>query len=104
MYPTKEETIPDGYIRIVPMKDEQTEGRWRWEQATAEENISKLIAKYMPVKQQWSVFEKDYLLEGERVFPTSVWDEKPFNSERGTETFINLGFKKESFRNPNLLV
>jgi len=100
LYPTNDETIPNGYIRIVPMKDEQTEGRWRWEKATAENNIFKLVAKYMPVKKQWSVFEKDYLLEDERVFPTSVWDEKPFNNERGTEVFIDLGFEKESFKNP----
>lgn len=87
-------------IEIVPMKNSQTEGRWRWGFDTAERNIKKLQARYMPTKLQWSVFEKDYLTDDERVMPTSVWDEKPFNSERGTETFIDLGFNKEDFKNP----
>ena len=55
----------------------------------------------MPTKKQWSVFEKDYLVSREYVKPTSVWDFKDVNSERGTETFIKyLGFEKNSFPNP----
>ena len=88
------------YIEILPMKSENEEGRWRWEKDTALANKKRLLAKYMPVKQQWSIFEMDYLTDDERVFPTSVWDEKPFNSERGTETFVNMGFLKDEFKNP----
>jgi hypothetical protein len=42
----------------------------------------------------------DYYIEGDRVSPTSVWNEKPFNSERGTESFMALGFDKEDFPRP----
>ncbi|VEG13325.1 site-specific DNA-methyltransferase [Moraxella cuniculi] len=92
--------IPQGYIEIIPMKTSEIKGRWRWEYKTAKENISRLIAKFQPNKQQWTVFEKDYLGNDEKVLPTSVWDEKPFNSERGTEIFVNLGFEKELFPRP----
>lgn len=88
------------YKEIVPMKTSEIEGNWRWELNSVLQNIDRLIARYMPVKKQWSVFEKDYYLDGDRVFPTSVWDEKPFNSERGTERFINLGFEKDDFPRP----
>jgi len=82
---------PDGFFLIWPMKDSSTKGCWRWEQKTAEKNIDRLIAKYQPQKKQWTVFEKDRLADDERVLPTSVWDEKPFNSERGSETLEELG-------------
>ena len=101
LYPlSNSKQCPKGYFLICPMKDAQTMGRWRWEFNTSKRNLTRLIAKYQPRKGQWSVFEKDYLGDDERVFPTSVWDEKPFNSERGTETFTDLGFDKNEFSRP----
>ena len=93
--------VPDGYISIFPMKTENVFGRWRWGFDNAFENIKKIYPKYMPSKKQWSVFEKDYLDNRSNVKPTSVWDFKDVNSERGTETFIKyLGFNKNDFPNP----
>jgi adenine-specific DNA-methyltransferase len=93
--------IPDSNIVIVPMKSENEEGRWRWGIENSVDNIKKLYPKYMPTKKQWSVFEKDYLEGRDLVKPTSVWDFKEVNSERGTETFIkDLGFNKNDFPNP----
>jgi len=92
---------PDGYLTILPMKSELEDGRWRWGIETSVGNIEKLYPKYMPAKKQWSVFEKDYLEGRGLVKPTSVWDFKDVNSERGTETFIkDLGFNKNDFPNP----
>ena len=55
----------------------------------------------MPNKQQWSLFEWEYLDERWAAKPTTLWDFKDVNSERGTEVFIKyLGFKKEDFPNP----
>jgi len=93
--------VPNKYIIILPQKSEIEEGRWRWGIEKAKENISKIFPKYMPAKKQWSVFEKDYLENRDKIKPTSVWDFKEVNSERGTETFIKyLGFKKNDFPNP----
>lgn len=100
LIPSRVQIELEGFREIVPMKDEIIEGNWRWELDTAKDNLKRLIARYMPVKKQWSVFEMDYYIEGDRVSPTSVWDEKPFNSERGTESFMALGFDKEDFPRP----
>ena len=55
----------------------------------------------MPNKGQWSLFEWQYLDERGDVKPTTLWDFKDVNSERGTETFIKfLGFNKSDFPNP----
>lgn len=92
--------VKDGFIFIYPMKSTNVKGRWRWQKSTSKENMSRLVAKYQPKKGQWSIFEKDYLGDDERVFPTSVWDEKSFNSERATEVFTSLGFDKDLFPRP----
>lgn len=93
---------PEGYITIVPMKTATIEGRWRWghDDKSMQEGFQNLVAQYMPQKKQWSVFEKDYLDENEGVTPTTVWNFKDVNSERGTEAFTDLGFEKEVFPKP----
>ena len=96
-----DEMPQENCIAILPMINEKLEGRWRWGAETAAENISSLYAKYMPTKKQWSIFEKDFLDDDRNIKPTSVWDFKDVNSERGTETFIDdLGFSKSDFPNP----
>ncbi len=93
---------PTGYIEILPMKTKDIEGRWRWgkKDKAMKNGFSNLIAAYMPQKKQWSVFEKDYLKDKKGVTPTTVWNYKDVNSERGTEEFVNLGFNKELFPRP----
>ncbi len=92
------------YIEILPLKNKKTDGRWRWGIETSRENIGSLYARYMPSKKQWSIFEKDYLDDRDPVKPTTNWDFKDVNSERGTELFIKyLGFKKSDFPNPKPL-
>ena len=96
-----EDPTPEGYIRIEPMKTAAIEGRWRWERSTAVAQKFYLHPRYMPNKGQWSVFEWEYLKERGWVKPTSVWDFKDVNSERGTEVFTkDLGFAKAEFPNP----
>lgn len=99
---TNEDPTPEGFIRIVPMKSPTIEGRWRWgkEEKSMQTGFERLIARYMPTKNRWSFFEKDYLKDKEGVKPTTVWTYKDVNSERGTEQFVALGFKKTDFPNP----
>ena len=54
----------------------------------------------MPVRKVWSVFELNYLDPNEKIKPTTAWTKKNFNSERGTEQFLELEFKKEDFPRP----
>ena len=96
-----EDDTPNDYIRILPMKEKDVEGRWRWGWDTANSQVESLIVRYMPAKKQWGVFEMDYLDKREVVTPTTNWNFKDVNSERGTEMFIKfLGFKKQDFPNP----
>lgn len=92
---------PNDCIRILPMKTKDIEGRWRWGCNTAKNQVDLLIVRYMPAKKQWGVFEMDYLDKREEITPTTHWNFKDVNSERGTEMFIKfLGFKKQDFPNP----
>lgn len=104
LLPSRDETPPsDDWISIKPQREDGREGNWRWELKTSEANISSLFAKFMPVRRVWSVFEKDYFIEGETVKPTSAWTMKEVNSERGTEQFLELGFEKGDFPRPKPL-
>ena len=96
-----DEKTPDGFIRIEPMKSKDIQGTWRWGQDTENAQKTYIHPRYMPNKQQWSLFEWEYLDERGAAKPTTLWDFKDVNSERGTEVFIKyLGFKKEDFPNP----
>ena len=96
-----EDETPDGYIRIEPIKSIGVDGTWRWGQDTARLQKQYIHPRYMPNKRQWSLFEWEYLDERSNVKPTSVWDFKDVNSERGTEVFSKfLGFNKNDFPNP----
>lgn len=96
-----DDITPNEYIRIQPMKSNTVEGTWRWGRDTALEKKSYIHPRYMPNKGQWSVFEWQYLDERGKVKPTSVWNFKDVNSERGSEMFEKfLGFKKTDFQNP----
>jgi len=95
------DATPEGFIRIEPMKDEGVEGTWRWGKETALAQKFYIHPRYMPNKKQWSLFEWEYLDERGDVKPTTLWDFKDVNSERGTEMFIKyLGFNKADFPNP----
>ena len=96
-----DEETPGGFIRIEPMKSKDVQGTWRWGKDTAIAQKTYIHPRYMPNKQQWSLFEWEYLDERGAAKPTTLWDFKDVNSERGTEVFIKyLGFKKEDFPNP----
>lgn len=96
-----DQKTPDDFIRIEPMKSKDVQGTWRWGQDTANAQKTYIHPRYMPNKQQWSLFEWEYLDERGAAKPTTLWDFKDVNSERGTEVFVKyLGFKKEDFPNP----
>ncbi len=93
----------EDYIEIFPTRTDGSHGRWRWGYETCLEKLDKLEPKYMAVREKWTVIEKDYLTADKQVTPTTVWDFKDVNSERGTEQFVDLGFDKEVFERPKPL-
>lgn len=99
-YPSYDENGPEEWIKIIPMKDDGSEGRWRVGIDTAIERSSQLEPTYMTVKKRWTVMEMDYLSDDLRVKATTAWAYKDLNSERGTEQFVELGFEKNVFPRP----
>ncbi|WP_276388979.1 site-specific DNA-methyltransferase [Eudoraea chungangensis] len=99
-FPSKDKMDLTGYIEIIPLRADNSLGRWRWELNTAKNNITQIFPKLMPTRKIWGVMEKDYLTDEKRVKPTSSWTQKWANSERGTEQFVELGFDKRVFKNP----
>jgi adenine-specific DNA-methyltransferase len=97
---SKDRSIVKGEIEIIPVKDDGSEGRWRWGYETALKKIDTVYAKFMPTRKIWGIFEKDYLEGRPPVKSTSSWTFKDVNSERGSEQFIDLGFDKEVFQRP----
>ena len=102
-YPSFDEKCPNGWIKIQPLKDDGTDGRWRVGIETANERMGMLEPIYMAVKKRWTIMERDYLSDDLRVKATSAWIFKDLNSERGTEQFIGLGFDKNVFSRPKPL-
>ena len=100
LIPSKEKKALKNFYEIRPIKADGTDGCWRWEINTASKNLNSLVAKEMPNRGIWGVFEKDFLNNKVSVKPTSSWTDKVFNSERGTEQFMELGFQKEIFPKP----
>lgn len=87
-------------IEIIPLRDDGSEGRWRWGFETAKNRLNDLYARFMPNRDIWGVMEID-LLEGRPpVKSTSAWTFKDVNTERGSEDFIALGFEKDTFPRP----
>jgi adenine-specific DNA-methyltransferase len=82
------------------LKEGGNEGNWRWGMDTAKEKIDTLIARFMPNRGIYGVFEKDFLEGRPLVKSTSAWVFKEVNSERGSEQFIGLGFDKYVFSRP----
>jgi adenine-specific DNA-methyltransferase len=92
-----------GETEIIPIREDNVEGRWRWGFDTAKIRLADLIVRFMPNREIWGIFEKDYLDDRPLVKSTSSWSFKDVNSERGSEQFIELGFKKEVFPRPKPL-
>ena len=80
-YPTFDEMVPAGYIKIVPMKDDGTEGRWRVGIDTAIERKDFLLPYFMTVKNRWTVVEKDYLSDDLKIKATTAWTFKDVNND-----------------------
>jgi adenine-specific DNA-methyltransferase len=97
---SKEKADYPDRIEIIPLKEDNSDGRWRWGFQTAKDNLHCIYAKFMPTRKIWGIFERDYLEGRPPVKSTSSWTHKDVNSERGSEQMIELGFDKETFSRP----
>lgn len=93
-------------IEIVPKKEDGSDGVWRWMKTKVEQDKSLLEVKIVRGKngeKRYDVFVKDYMQKdgedkGSKV--RSIWDDKKFNNEYGTEAVKNLFNGKKYFDFP----
>ena len=88
------EPIGENCIEILPHLSDGSDGRWRWGKDTARERINELIAQKVKGRDEYDVFQKDYLPDdgSKRIKPKSFWSGTEFSAESGTlETKAILG-------------
>lgn len=82
----------EGCIKIVPKLSNGTDGRWRWSREKVEKNKAELYVRTVNRngKEEYDVFQKDYLTDDKRRKPMSIWDYKSINNEVATELIQTL--------------
>jgi len=73
-------------VEILPHLSDGSDGRWRWGKETAAQRISELTVLKVKSRNEWDVFQKDYLPDdgSKRIKPKSVWMGSEFSAESGT--------------------
>jgi adenine-specific DNA-methyltransferase len=95
----KMERDSDDDIEIYPYLSDGTEGRWRWGKDTAQSRLSELTAEVVKGRNEYDVFQKDYITTEKRIKPKSFWSGSEFSAEAGTlEVKRILG--KDTFNTP----
>ncbi|MDD3854982.1 MAG: site-specific DNA-methyltransferase [Sulfurimonas sp.] len=108
-YDIKNKTISkiksENCISILPLKEDRSDGVWRWQKSKVEKDKELLFVKEVKRRTgeiEYDVFVKDYLNnEGiqKGIKTKSILDDKHFNNEFGTEHIKNL-FDKKIFDYP----
>jgi adenine-specific DNA-methyltransferase len=103
---TDKELLKRGYIEILPIKPDNSDGRWRWGYSTALANLPFLVARVMPKyksENKYTVYEIDYIDKNgdvRTVIEHTSWDRKEFNSDNAMLEFKNLEFSNQLFPFP----
>ena len=74
----------DEDIEIYPFLSDRTEGRWRWGKETAQSRLSELTVELVKGRNEYDVFQKDYISAEKRIKPKSFWNGSEFSAEAGT--------------------
>jgi adenine-specific DNA-methyltransferase len=78
-----------------PSKSQDLEGCWRWSASTAQERIDELTAQIVRGRNEYDVFQKDYITDEKRIKPKSFWSGSEFSAEAGTLEVKNVLGKGE---------
>ncbi|MEX1014333.1 MAG: site-specific DNA-methyltransferase [Candidatus Paceibacterota bacterium] len=88
----------DSDIEILPRLSDETDGRWRWGKSTSIERINELYVRKVRGRDEFDVFQKDYLKE-KTIKPKSFWHGSEFSSEAGTLQLKKI-LGKRTFETP----
>lgn len=97
----------EGYIEILPKKEDLSDGVWRWQKSKVEADKNQLVVKSVRRKNgdvELDIYVKDYLNkygdEERKAKLKSIFNDKKYNNERGTETVKDLFEGKKYFSFP----
>jgi adenine-specific DNA-methyltransferase len=78
----------DFSAEVLPRKSTGEDGRWGWGRERVRRDTSQLVARMIERRGEFDIFVRDYLEKGgeerERKLKT-VWDDKAFNTQNGTQ-------------------
>ncbi|GGB71734.1 site-specific DNA-methyltransferase [Fictibacillus barbaricus] len=89
-------------VEITPKLSSGEDGRWRWGKLTAQERIDELMVRLVGGRNEYDVFQKDFMLLGgdlKKVKPKSIWLKKSHSSDAGTKSYKEVMGNK-TFQNP----
>ncbi len=92
----------DDDFEILPKLSDGTDGRWRWGKDTAIERINELTTQTVKGRNEFDVFQKDYLSkdgENKTIKPKLFWLGSEFSSEAGTLQLKKI-FEQKTFQTP----
>jgi adenine-specific DNA-methyltransferase len=92
----------DNDIIIFPRLSDNSNGRWRWGMETAGERINELTVQLVKTRNEYDVFQKDYLSnngENKTIKPKSFWHGSEFSAEAGTLQLKSI-FPEKPFETP----
>lgn len=80
----------EGYVKIVPKLSDGSEGVWRWGKDKFNNEKDQLICKIVSTRNEYDVFQKDYISdETSRKYKT-LWFDKDVNYENGKREIRDL--------------
>ena len=96
----------EDFLEIIPKLSDGNDGCWRWGKSTVKERINELEAKFIAKREEYDIFQKDFLTDEEGNFKSvkakSFWLGPEFSTESGTLEYKKL-FKSKAFENPKPL-
>ncbi len=78
------ERVSDNDIEIFPFLSSGEEGCWRWGRETAISRINELTVQLVKGRNEYDIFQKDYISAEKRIKPKSFWNGRDFSAETGT--------------------
>lgn len=91
-----------GSIKILPKLSDGSDGRWRWEPQTSMERTNELVVKKVSTREEYDIFQKDYLLKNgieKRAKAKSIWFESSYSSDFATTAYKKI-MGSIPFQNP----